>query len=361
MLGILRKTCPFPTIDEEGTLFDGLSIAQPLKCRKCVKKSCRQQLAKSSDRAVLHDACEYGYSVVSIPTTYGSMWVNGVFVPFQNTAMDAKMRKANKSQKTPWEQVIRYAAALQGATAAIQAELREHTADAVAGLHDIKTAVGIVLRNAEAIVSKLPGYDDYERIENADSSLKSLLKSVNLLDSRLKLGALVANPDSASYGQKRQTPVYKLFHRMVRLFEEIASRRRLRLRMDGISHNRLLLYDSIETLPLVLIDNAIKYAEESTEIIVKVDDVFSRSDACIAQVESFGPIVPEADRAEIFKRGFRSVTAMTMASSGSGLGLFIARIVADANRCQISYSAQPVSANVSVGRNVFTVHLGMWK
>ena len=355
MRDLLRKSCPYPTIGVDGCLVDGLWICQPKKCRKCAHQSCVSLLQSLPDRALTHAVCEEGYSVVSVPSDYGPLWANGVLVPLRNTAKDAAWRKANRSQKAPWEQLETYASSLSLATGAIRHELQAQAKEAVAGLHDIKTAVGVVLRNAEAIIRGLSGRNDYEKIENADPPLKSLLKSVNLLESRLKLASLIANPESAQYGERRLTGVYPLFHLMVRLFEQDASRRKVRLRMTGSSYNSLWLYDSFDTLPLVLIDNAIKYSPRHKDVVVRVED--RGSSQCVARVESWGPVVRPEDRVRIFERGFRGPGAENVAASGSGLGLYIAKIVAEANGCSLGYTATTRQHDDTEGTNIFAVEV----
>lgn len=235
MLEVLRNSCPFPTIDDTGELRDGLNVAQPKRCRKCSHKSCREHLKNKAPERVCYEQCEVGYSLLLIPTKFGTLLVNGVHVPFHNNAMDAKAKKANRSQKVTWEQAAAYAQSLESSTKHILGAIQREVQETVAGLHDINTAISLVFRNAEGLIRGLPGYDDHDRIENAEPNLKRLLKSVSLIKSRLDLVSLIANPESASYGQPRSTPVYKVFHRMVRLFEEEAARRHLRINMRGQS------------------------------------------------------------------------------------------------------------------------------
>lgn len=298
--------------------------------------------------------CREGYSVLRVISPFGPLWINGVVVPGSNTARDARWRKANKSQKATSERVAAYSQSLDLATSAIRAAIQNEASEAITGLHDINTAVGVLLRNAEAIVAGLEGKDDYERIENAAPALKSLLKSVNLLESRLKLAFLIANPESAKYGQRRNTPVYRLFHLMLRLFEQEAQRRGVTLRMTGTSYNTLLLYDSFATIPLVLIDNAIKYSPKKREIMVHVED---SGRTCRARVESWGEIVPHQYRNKIFERGVRAPGAKKNAAAGAGLGLYIAKIVADANACSLSYWATTKRHDDTEGTNVFALDI----
>ena len=316
-------------------------------------RTCRDALLACKDTAPTHAICEHDYSLISVPTSYGSLWINGIFVSLKNTAMDAPMRKANRSQKAAWEKVEAYALSLGSAAGEIQQEIEKQTRESVAGLHDIKTAVGVVLRSAEAIVATLPGYTDNERIEQADPPLKALLKAVNLLESRLALASIIANPASAKYGQPHRTPVYRLFHLMVRLFEQEASSRGVWLKMAGESRNELMLFDSFSTLPLVLIDNAIKYSSKHKDVVVFVTDL--GKDHCKVTVESRGPLVPPQLRDKIFERGFRAPTAKRMVAAGSGLGLYIAKIVSDANGCQLTYSGTSRQHTDEEGKNVFSL------
>ncbi len=146
--------------------------------------------------------------------------------------------------------------------------------------------------------------------------------------------------------------VYRVFHRMVRLFEEEATRRRLRINIRGQSQATPRLFDSFETLPLVLIDNAIKYGTANTDVIVTVFDL-QISGGCSVSVESSGDVVQPEHRERIFERRFRTPGARRTASSGSGLGLYVGQIVAKANRCEIVYEARDVHGDGSIGKNVF--------
>jgi signal transduction histidine kinase len=68
-------------------------------------------------------------------------------------------------------------------------------------------------------------------------------------------------------------------------------------------------------------------------------------------VESRGPIIPTDERDRIFEKGYRGVAATKMASSGSGMGLYIAETIAEAHRVKIQYAARNIQGDV--GSNVF--------
>jgi signal transduction histidine kinase len=227
-------------------------------------------------------------------------------------------------------------------------------AEAIGGLHDIKTATSLVFRNAEAYMVQLPGETDDEKIENSPDPLKSLFKSISLLNTRLTMSSIVSNPESASFGRKRLAPIYRMFDKMCRLFEEIGAKKGIKIIMSGSSFNKVRCYDSFETLALVLIDNAVKYSLPGEPVTVKAMDSGSGVEVSI---ESRGPVVPEGDREKIFERGIRTTSAKEMAQGGSGLGLFIAKIVAEAHNTKIAYQAKNTSAKNNIGTNVFSFYI----
>src|SRR2546427_10465701 len=98
MLDVIRHTCPFPTIDAEGELHDGLFIGQARRCTRCATCSCKHRLVEKEGTAPRHAVCEFGFSTVIVPTRFGNLLLNGLFVPFQNEKMVPASRKANLSQ-----------------------------------------------------------------------------------------------------------------------------------------------------------------------------------------------------------------------------------------------------------------------
>jgi hypothetical protein len=177
------------------------------------------------------------------------------------------------------------------------------------------------------------------------------LISVRLLKSRLEMASIANNPESAVFGRQRPTPVYRVFHRMVRLFEQEANQKSVVIRMRGSSFRLPSLYDSFETIPLVLLDNAVKYAAPDSDIVVTIDDRLSSTSV---SVSSLGPVVSPDEATKIFDKAFRSEGAKKLTASGAGLGLYIAQTVAKANGFTIQYDAFPRTTDAEDGENLFS-------
>jgi K+-sensing histidine kinase KdpD len=356
MLGLVRILCPYPTVNERGEFQDGFLLAQPKICQKCKNPACRNFVEKSLQSTINHMTCEKGLSCLILSSPYGVLVCNGVILKEINQSCPSEIRKQYQSHKIALDEVKRWYGALIKAIPVVENQAGKNVVDAVNSLHDVTTGVSLVMRNAEAIIAGLPGETDYEKIDGAPDQLKSLLKSVQLLHRRLLMTSYVTNPESAAHGQKRRAPIYKIFHKMVRLFEQLAAKRNVVIRMTGHSTLAPLCYESIETIALVLIDNAIKYSISGGVVIVAVNDTLQ--DAVHVTVTSRGPIVPPEMRESIFEPRIRAPQAEEFAATGSGLGLYIAKVVAEAHEIKIAYSSTDEDSGTITGTNIFAFDVG---
>jgi heavy metal sensor kinase len=105
---------------------------------------------------------------------------------------------------------------------------------------------------------------------------------------------------------------------------------------------------ALRRLYLILIDNAIKYtpAGGSVEVQLAATDAFA-----VVTVQDTGIGIAEEELGRIFERFYRSDKARQRDSGGSGLGLSIARWIADAHRAQIDVNSKLGSGSA------FTVRL----
>ncbi len=81
--------------------------------------------------------------------------------------------------------------------------------------------------------------------------------------------------------------------------------------------------DAVSQIVVNLVDNAVKYAAEGKKL-----DVTVSADGTVA-VADRGPGVPKRDREKVFERFYRCDDSLAAKSSGSGLGLSIARRLAE--------------------------------
>jgi signal transduction histidine kinase len=89
---------------------------------------------------------------------------------------------------------------------------------------------------------------------------------------------------------------------------------------------------------VILVDNAIKYSEsdEAVQVRVQRDGPFAE-----VSVIDHGPGIPADDMPYVFERFYRGGAARGGASSGSGLGLPIARWIAEKHGGAITVTSEP--------------------
>lgn len=95
--------------------------------------------------------------------------------------------------------------------------------------------------------------------------------------------------------------------------------------------------EQIVQLAAIFIDNAIKYSDEHGEIRVTLQQ--SR-DKKILKIFNTGKGIPEAEKEKIFERFYRSDSSRARQTGGYGLGLSIAKSIADTHRIRIQVESE---------------------
>ena len=107
--------------------------------------------------------------------------------------------------------------------------------------------------------------------------------------------------------------------------------------------------ESLRRLLVILLDNALKYTPigGSVRVHVAVDERATPARA-VVQVIDTGVGIDAVDRARVFDRFYRGTDARAVSPDGSGLGLSIARAIADRHAASISVSETTASGGCTV-------------
>lgn len=97
-------------------------------------------------------------------------------------------------------------------------------------------------------------------------------------------------------------------------------------------------YGRIRQLILILLDNAIKFAPENSQVTLNLS---SNASTCVITVSDTGPGVPEEELPYVFDRFYTS--SKTANPQGTGLGLFIANQIAQRHNADIRLENQAES------------------
>ena len=136
-----------------------------------------------------------------------------------------------------------------------------------------------------------------------------------------------------------QTNVQHLMENVLIELTEIANKRKVKVTFEHDPDLPLLTIDP-ENMRIVLqnlVDNAIKYSRENTEVNVEMR---KKDTDLLITVKDHGIGIPEANQANIFKRFFRAPNAVHTETDGSGLGLYIVESIIQKHHGTIRFESK---------------------
>ena len=205
--------------------------------------------------------------------------------------------------------------------------------------HEIKTPLAIIQSNTEAL-ELYQGESKWSRnIKTQTRRLDGLMK--NLL-------TLARMDEGAGQTKTEDLSLSDLTARAIRDFAQPMEARKLILRADVQPEVRMQGDPAqLEQLLSLLMDNAVKYADEGGTVWVSLQKQEKR--VCLSVRNTCGTL-PDVPPEKLFDRFYRFDAARTQKTGGYGIGLAVARSIAAANRGtlrarydspnQISFTAQ---------------------
>lgn len=115
--------------------------------------------------------------------------------------------------------------------------------------------------------------------------------------------------------------VENVTHRLSKVFK-----REINLKTDDTHPHVFAHPQSLEQLLRIFLDNAYKYSEEDIDV-----SITTGKDRITLDIKDYGIGIPEEELSQIFNRFYRVDKARTRKTGGSGLGLSIAKTIADQN------------------------------
>lgn len=135
--------------------------------------------------------------------------------------------------------------------------------------------------------------------------------------------------------EKQAVDMAELIRDIVDRYQPVADKKQVALDMQVVSVTHVVAVAAVTQILGMLIDNAIKYSPPGSTVVIRLDGQ-------TLSVVDQGIGITKEDQARIFDRFYRSDEARTRGhSSGYGLGLAIAKAVADKNGYQLSVKSEP--------------------
>ncbi len=212
------------------------------------------------------------------------------------------------------------------------AQLRRFTSDAS---HELRTPLTAIRSVGEVGLQKRGGVEHYREV------IGSMLEETGRLSALVESLLVIARADSGQTEIRRENIfVMQLVREAASLLDVLAEEKGQNLSLDGdefaeVQGDRVML----RRVLINLIDNAIKYSPAAGNIGVRV----LRIDCQIVriEVEDNGPGVPSEHREKVFDRFYRIDEGRSRGTGGAGLGLSIAKWIAEAHGGSLELDCPP--------------------
>jgi two-component system phosphate regulon sensor histidine kinase PhoR len=211
--------------------------------------------------------------------------------------------------------------------------------------HELRTPLTSIRGYAEALRDQAASRAERERF--LDIILRHTERMERLVQDLLRLARLEAGHEPP---QKAPTAIREVFETVVADLRPRLDARRQRVTMAVAQGAEQVLTDraKLEDILKNLVENAVNYAPEETEILLEAQ---RRNHRYEISVVDQGPGVPAADLTRIFERFYRVDKARSRDSGGTGLGLSIVKHLVERMGGQVH------ATNRSEGGARFTVVL----
>lgn len=156
-----------------------------------------------------------------------------------------------------------------------------------------------------------------------------------MIDRLIEVARLESGGEVLHRGPHRVDHVVEL---AVEPLREAARRLGVELEVEAEPRAAMLDADEVAIAVRNLLGNALKYAAAGGLVTIRAG---AGAGVAWFEVEDRGPGIPEADRERVFERYFRSESSRGAGISGSGLGLYIVRRIAELHDGTASVAAAP--------------------
>lgn len=196
--------------------------------------------------------------------------------------------------------------------------------------HQTKTPVANILLYTQLLSEQElspAGRDCAAALEGQVEKLRTLVDAL-VKTSRLEAGILALHPKAG--------PLEPMLEDAAAQFVPKAAEKRITLTL--VPTDTPAVFDPKWTAEAVcnLLDNAVKYTPAGGTVTV---EVIPYQMFCRINVTDTGPGIPEAERAKVFQRFYRSPAAYE--TEGVGIGLYLARQIAEGQGGYIKMSSRP--------------------
>jgi signal transduction histidine kinase len=203
--------------------------------------------------------------------------------------------------------------------------------------HQLRTPLSGTKWLIETLEKKIPG----PLTKNQEEYLEEI-HGINERMTRLVSDMLTALrvESSESIIAKKIIPVEQLFSDLMFSVEAAAKSRKIVINNRASQHPVPKIESDENFLSIILstfLSNAINYSEDGKEVVF---DIVAEDGGVAFSVQDFGIGIPLEEQVHVYERFFRAMNAKMVRPEGTGLGLYIANIIADKLDGKITFTSE---------------------
>lgn len=199
--------------------------------------------------------------------------------------------------------------------------------------HEIKTPLTAIQTQLEVLKRDLTNVEDQKTVDDSISEIEKLTKLTNSLLTIAKLDS------SRSKLNLEQIRIDELLADCAQDLNKAAIAKDIKMNLSISDANEILGdKEKLKSVFLNLIDNAIKYSNPNSTVIISMENI--PRDKIKINVENTGHGIPGNEIPHIFNRFYRS-NEIRAEIGGSGLGLAIAKEIIELHKGEIKVKSKP--------------------
>lgn len=324
-------------------------------CLNCIKRECFEDVEDDGEYTCEKKLSFYQITINDfIIKSYGHIGIESDFKKGHSKYKNMSKLKFDMFNQIIKNELVEFVQELKRFSIEIETEILNSFHDATKWARQISIS-------SEHLLEKIDGESINIKFNNADNNLKSVYKCSMLLNEAFQLYEISINSQHVDFGSVKRTQVYQLFDKFQAiLFHSEGKQVNKSFRLSGESHSVINTYATFTTIPLCLLQNALKYHMTNEKIIINFKEVSNRY--LKIDVISEGPVISDEEKIKIFEKNFRGKYASRLHHDGLGIGLYVAKNVAEKHNSVITVESEPLNREkdkIPLAKNTFTLSINL--
>lgn len=244
-------------------------------------------------------------------------------------------------------------------TAAYKADLLEllkpDLRKMLAQIHDYKQFVSQIVQNINVVLERrAPGAEIDRKLAAAAHEEAAIYWAARLMEEKIQTALFLLDPEKIS--DPESIKVFRLHGcvlKYVRIYQSAFALKSVRVSVAGESYANVRANPAAASvIPHTLIDNALKYAPRGSHVEIEFSE--SESDVELS-VSSYGPAIHTDERESIFDLFVRGREAKRIEPDGTGFGLYLSQLIAEALGTRIEVKQDRKAAQGDLQWTTFSI------